>query len=61
MGYVVLALVAGLAGLVAGFLVGKRATRWCPVCGLTLSISHCPAHGYLAIGSEVRQSETVQR
>lgn len=61
MGYVVVILAAGLVGLVVGFLIGKRATRWCPVCGLTLSVSHCPAHGYLATGSGVGRSGAVRR
>lgn len=64
MGYVVVTLAAGLVGLVGlvvGFVVGKRATRWCPVCGLTLSVDHCPAHGWPGVRSVVAESKAVWR
>ena len=44
-----MALIAGIAavaGLVAGFLAGfgfaKRSRQWCPGCGLTMTVDHCP-------------------
>lgn len=60
MGYLAVTLAAVLVGLVVGFVIGKRATQWCPICGLTLSISHCPAHGWLPAGSKAPGAKTVR-
>jgi hypothetical protein len=42
MGYVAVAAVALLLGLVAGFALRKRANEWCPTCGWPLTAGHCP-------------------
>ncbi len=42
MGYLAVAVVAMLLGLVAGFTLRKRTNEWCPACGCLLSAAHCP-------------------
>jgi hypothetical protein len=31
-----------LVGFAAGFALFRRAQRWCPGCGATISAAHCP-------------------
>jgi hypothetical protein len=37
-----------LIGFLAGLLTFRRASHWCPDCGLTLT---CPQHGHHTTGS----------
>jgi NADH pyrophosphatase NudC (nudix superfamily) len=44
-GYVVVTVLALLAGFAAGFAVFKRSERWCPGCGSLMTETHC-SHWY---------------
>ena len=50
---VVLALVVGW---LAGMVTHKRAERWCPVDGSTLTCRHCTTAGLHVLGSKAGRS-----
>ncbi len=47
-----------LVGFLAGLLTFKRSSRWCPLCGTTLSCASCPGR---PTPSEARRSCTSTR
>jgi hypothetical protein len=34
--------IATSAGLVSGFVLVRRSEKWCPGCGVAITVEHCP-------------------
>ncbi len=46
-----------LVGFAAGFALFRRAQRWCPGCGATISPAHCPHAGTSREAASVPSSQ----
>lgn len=49
-------LLALVVGWLAGMVTHKRAERWCPIDGSTLTCPHCATAGLHALGNQPQRS-----